>query len=116
MDNQKNKTDHDHEFDGKKDRNFYQKPFDDVTDPLPQIDEKSAALAEKDNTTVSADDDAQQNAEDNEDDSEQENDSRETYQQQSSDRVNEINEEDVRDQSDSTRDWNAEHNRSSRQK
>ncbi|RYG40947.1 MAG: hypothetical protein EOO01_26205 [Chitinophagaceae bacterium] len=37
-------TPHDHKFDGKEDRNFHQKPFDDVTDELPQIDKASADL------------------------------------------------------------------------
>lgn len=40
-------TDHKHRFDGKEDRNYYQKPFDDNTDRLPQIDEESARLAER---------------------------------------------------------------------
>lgn len=100
MDNQKNKTDHDHEFNGKKDRNFYQKPFDEVTDPLPQIDEQSASLAEKTDSPH-----------------EGEGESRETYEQgDASESTSEINEEDVRDQGDSTRQWDAEHNRSSRQR
>jgi hypothetical protein len=37
-------TPHEHTFDGKEDRNYHQKPFDDNTDPLPQIDDASAAL------------------------------------------------------------------------
>lgn len=40
-------TDHKHRFDGKEDRNYHQKPFDDNTDPLPQIDEASAKMADK---------------------------------------------------------------------
>lgn len=39
--------DHKHRFDGKEDRNYHQKPFDDNTDRLPQIDEDSATLAER---------------------------------------------------------------------
>ncbi len=37
-------TPHNHKFDGKEDRNYHQKPFDDNTDPLPQIDKASADL------------------------------------------------------------------------
>lgn len=36
-----------HKYDGKEDRNYHQKPFDEVADGLPQIDETSADLAHK---------------------------------------------------------------------
>ncbi|MBD3581373.1 hypothetical protein [Flavobacterium selenitireducens] len=101
MDNQENKTDHEHEFDGKKDRNFYQKPFDDVTDPLPQIDEQSASLSEKDSTKNGASD---------------ENQTAQTETQPEPAKADDINEKDPRDQGDSLRDWDSEHNRSSRQR
>lgn len=40
-------TDHRHRFDGKEDRNYHQKPFDENTDPVSQIDDASATLAER---------------------------------------------------------------------
>lgn len=84
-----NAIDHKHEFDGKQDRNFHQKPFDEVTDPLPQIDDASATMSERHT---------------------------ETKAEKESGSKSEINEEDVRDQSDSTDDWDAEHNRTGRHK
>lgn len=88
------KSDYDHKFDGKQDRNFHQKPFDEVTDPLEQIDDQSAGLAQKDHAP-----DAGDNQDDNQDD-----------------RKDEINESDLRDASDSSRDWEAENSRTSRHK
>ncbi|UMY64715.1 MULTISPECIES: hypothetical protein [unclassified Flavobacterium] len=40
-------TDHTHRFDGKEDKGYHQKPFEDNADPLPQIDPVSAGLAEE---------------------------------------------------------------------
>ena len=88
-------TKKDHKFDGKEDRNYHQKPFDDVTDNLPQIDESSANLADKKTETSD---------ESNSDD------------KKAPDYVSEINDTDVRDQNDSTKDWEAEHSRTGRHK
>lgn len=95
------KIDHKHEFDGKQDRNFYQKPFDEVTDPLPQIDDVSASMSEKHT-------DKENTSENNESDKERA--------WEIGSYANDINEEDRRDESDSTRDWDAEHNRTGRHK
>lgn len=93
-----NDIDPNHAFDGKQDKNFHQKPFDDVTDPLPQIDEKSASLADKTSDKEN-------------DDSEKEN-----QESTKADFRKEINEDDVRDQNDSSQDWEAENSRTSRHK
>lgn len=92
------KIDHEHEFDGKQDRNFYQKPFDEVTDPLPQIDDASASMSEKHNDHKPTNEEVHRSA------------------SETTDFVSEINEDDIRDQSDSTQDWDAEHSRTGRQK
>jgi hypothetical protein len=96
-----NDIDHKHAFDGKQDRNFHQKPFDDVTDPLPQIDEKSASLSE--------------NPAKKETGSEQE-DAENGKETDAAGYNGDINEDDVRDQGDSTKDWDAEHSRTGRHK
>ncbi|RYG42907.1 MAG: hypothetical protein EOO01_22230 [Chitinophagaceae bacterium] len=80
-----------HRFDGKEDRNYHQKPFDDVSDKLGQIDEESASIADKTEGTG----DATSNNEAQSD---------------------EINDSDDRDHGDSTRDWDAENNRTGRHK
>ncbi|RZJ72161.1 hypothetical protein [Flavobacterium sp.] len=96
-----NDIDHKHAFDGKQDRNFHQKPFDDVTDPLPQIDEKSASLADKtpEKETGSEEEDKKGGKE-----------------RDAAGFVEEINEDDVRDQGDSTKDWDAEKSQTGRHK
>gem|GEM_PF-7068017 len=40
-------TDDKHRFDGKEDKGYLQKPFDENNDGLPQIDNESARLAEE---------------------------------------------------------------------
>ena len=95
------KIDHDHEFDGKQDRNYHQKPFDEGIDPLPQIDEQSAGLADG---TLSPEDVPGQD------------DTEKKHSNESSGNATEINEEDPRDQGDSTQEWDAENNRSSHRK
>ncbi|RZJ65954.1 MAG: hypothetical protein EOO50_11860 [Flavobacterium sp.] len=94
-------TQHNHKFDGKEDRNYHQKPFDDVTDNLPQIDETSAKLADKTpqkETSAEDEDSDRDKAED------------------AAGYVSEINDTDVRDQGDSTKDWDAENSRTGRNK
>lgn len=83
-------------YDGKEDRNYYLKPFDEVTDELPQIDDESAAMAVKrDHKGTGA-----ENAE----------------AQTGKSYTNDINDTDERDPADSTRDWDAENNRTGRRK
>ncbi|HLN95160.1 MAG TPA: hypothetical protein VK183_05945 [Flavobacterium sp.] len=51
-------TDHTHRFDGKEDKGYHQKPFEDNADPLSQIDPVSAGLAgENEGTTTSGESD-----------------------------------------------------------
>jgi hypothetical protein len=90
----------DHKFDGKEDRNYYQKPFDENTDNLSQMDEGSAKMADKgvDKKTNPENENAASSAEGRD----------------SSGYANEINDDDTRDQGDSTSDWNAQHNRTGR--
>lgn len=96
--------DHEHEFDGKQDRNFHQKPFDDVTDSLPQIDDASASLAENGGQKTGSEDKSAAS------------DTTDPGVSASDGKVNEINEDDNRDQSDSTTDWDAPGNRTERRK
>ena len=94
-----------HKYDGKEDRNYHQKPFDDVTDPLPQIDDDSASKADKgvaNNPDSSAGKDNEIYPEDiNE-----------------SSGLKKINEQDKKDldPSQSRSDWDAENNNSGRRK
>lgn len=88
-----------HKYDGKEDRNYYLKPFDDVTDELPQIDEASAAIVDKHDQGTQG-----------------EKATRESESQETSGKATEINESDDRDHGDSTRDWDAENNRTGRNK
>lgn len=84
--------DKNHTFDGKEDRNYHQKPFDDVTDKLGQIDEASATIADKRQGTEEVPD------------------------ENPAPLRNEINDTDVRDKSDSSKDWDAENSRTGRNK
>lgn len=85
-----------HKYDGKEDRNYYQKPFDEVTDELPQIDDESADMAVKRDHKETGTENAEP----------------QTWKSYSSD----INDTDERDPGDSTRDWDAERNRTGRNK
>lgn len=85
-----------HKYDGKEDRNYYQKPFDEVTDKLPQIDGESAKMAGRRDYKETGTENAETQTEKN--------------------HSNDINDTDERDPADSTRDWDAENNRTGRNK
>lgn len=94
-----------HKFDGKEDRNYHQKPFDEVNDKLGQIDEASASLADKtvDKSTGSENADSTSTASVKPTDA-------------AAIQVNDINENDERDKGDSTKEWDAENSRTGRNK